>query len=153
MQTDPNFANYRWQTDTGRLLLRLQRHSRNQGGDGEGISHNASRGARGDRNGLRGAALNAGTKGPAAVHFYSEHMDEMIDIVLVELTRPGEFDFGDRRFVEALRCRGLDNAADQRAWHLPPADLFTQRKISGTALLASRLKARDDVRSLVTAFV
>ena len=39
--------------------------------------------------------------------------------------------------------------ADRDSWHLPPIDtLFVQRKISGTALLAARLKARVDIRAL-----
>jgi hypothetical protein len=37
---------------------------------------------------------------------------------------------------------------------VPPTDiLFTQRKISGTALLAARLGARVDVRSLVEPYL
>ena len=41
-------------------------------------------------------------------------------------------------------------AADRDTWHVPPIDtLFVQRKISGTALLAARLKARVDVNAMV----
>jgi hypothetical protein len=44
----------------------------------------------------------------------------------------------------------MELAADRTTWHLPPVDtLFVQRKISGTALLAARLKARVDVRAMV----
>ena len=43
-------------------------------------------------------------------------------------------------------------AADRATWHIPPVDtLFVQRKISGTALLVARLKARVDVRELLGA--
>ena len=50
----------------------------------------------------------------------------------------------------ALRDQGMEVAADKASWHIPPADiLFVQRKISGTALLAARLKARVDVRTMV----
>ena len=74
----------------------------------------------------------------------------MIDVIIGELCRPGLFDFGDRRFVAGLRDPGMEIAADTGAWHVPPADiLFVQRKISGTALLAARLKARVDVRAIV----
>ena len=74
----------------------------------------------------------------------------MIDVVMGELGRPGVFDFADRGFVAALRDEGLSIAADPASWHIPDADLlFVQRKISGTALLAARLKARVDVRALV----
>jgi hypothetical protein len=45
----------------------------------------------------------------------------------------------------------MDIAGDTAAWHIPPADLlFVQRKVSGTALLAARLKARVDIRSMVS---
>ena len=74
----------------------------------------------------------------------------MIDVIIGELCRPGLFDFGDRRFVAGLRDPGMEIAADTGALHVPPADiLFVQRKISGTALLAARLKARVDVRAIV----
>ena len=52
--------------------------------------------------------------------------------------------------VGTLRDEGTAIASDKAAWHIPPADLlFVQRKISGTALLAAKLKARIDVRGLI----
>ena len=60
------------------------------------------------------------------------------------------FDFGDRAFVGALRDEGMVMAADRATWHIPPIDtLFVQRKISGTALLCAKLRAKVDVRPLV----
>ena len=155
MQTDPNFANNRWQADTGRLVLLDFGATRAiEPETVKAYRTMLASGLAGNRDGLRSAALDAGIVGRGAVTFHHQSIDEMIEIVLGEISRPGEFDFGDRRFVTALKARGLDVAADQRAWHLPPADiLFTQRKISGTALLAARLKARVDVRSLVASYV
>ena len=55
---------------------------------------------------------------------------------------------------EVLREQGMEMAADRSTWHIPPVEtLFVQRKISGTALLAARLKARVDVRALVRPYV
>ena len=77
----------------------------------------------------------------------------MIDVVMTEMNKPGLFDFGDRAFVSVLRDQGIEIAEDREAWHIPPIDtLFVQRKISGTALLAARLKARVDVRAMVEAY-
>ena len=102
-----------------------------------------------DRSAVRAAAVGAGFLGPAVVDRHGGRLDQMIDIVLAELHRPGAFDFGDRRFVGALQDHGMKVAADKATWHVPPTDvLFVQRKISGTALLAARLKARVDVRDL-----
>ena len=74
----------------------------------------------------------------------------MIDVIIGEMGKAGPFDFGDRAFVSLLREQGVEIAADRSTWHVPAADtLFVQRKISGTALLAARLKARVDVRAMV----
>ena len=155
MQTDPNFANFRYQPETGRLVL-LDFGATRAVETATVDTYRAMlrAGLAGDRDNLREAALSAGIVGPAAVSLHRAGIDQMIGIIVAEMTRPGAFDFGDRRFVAALRDQGMDVAADQRAWHVPPADiLFTQRKISGTALLAARLKARVDVRALVVPYV
>jgi len=151
MQTDPNFANYRFQPDTGRLVLLDFGAARPVAAEtAEGYRRLLRTGLAGDRTAVRAAALEAGFLGPTAVARHSPRIDRMIDVIIGELNRPGLFDFGDRRFVAALRDQGMEIAADTNAWHVPPADmLFVQRKISGTALLAARLKARVDVRVLV----
>jgi predicted unusual protein kinase regulating ubiquinone biosynthesis (AarF/ABC1/UbiB family) len=151
MQTDPNFANYRIQPDTGRLVLLDFGAARPVAADtAEGYRRLLRTGLAGDRAAVRTAALGAGFLGATAVARHSPRIDRMIEVIIGELNRPGLFDFGDRRFVGALRDQGMEIAADTGAWHVPPADiLFVQRKISGTALLAARLRARVDVRKLV----
>ena len=151
MQTDPNFANYRFLPDSGRLVLL-------DFGAARPVPSETARGYRqllaalmqGRRAEVRAAALAAGFVGAGALDRHGPRIDRMIDVVITELARPGLFDFGDRAFVGLLREEGMDIAGDTGAWHIPPADLlFVQRKISGTALLAARLKARVDVPSLV----
>ena len=151
MQTDPNFANYRIQPDTGRLVLLDFGAARPvAAATAQGYRRLLRAGLAGDRAAVRQAALEAGFLGRTAVARHGGGIEQMIDVVVRELNRPGPFDFGDRRFVAALRDPGMEIAADTNAWHVPPADLlFVQRKISGTALLAARLGARVDVRSLV----
>lgn len=151
MQTDPNFANYRWQAETGRLVL---------------LDFGAARAVRpetrvgyhrllmacldGDRAAVREAALAAGFLGETAVTRHRGAIDRMIDIVLTELARPGLFDFGNRAFLVALREEAKRLAEDRATWHLPPVDtLFVQRKVSGTALLCARLEAKADLRAMI----
>ena len=151
MQTDPNFANYRFQPDTGRLVLLdfgaarpvppesvlAYRQLLKAGLDADSVA-------------VRSAALAAGFIGQGAVDGHGDGVDRMIDMIITEMHRPGPFDFSDRRFVGTLRDEGTAIASDKAAWHIPPADLlFVQRKISGTALLAAKLKARIDVRGLI----
>jgi predicted unusual protein kinase regulating ubiquinone biosynthesis (AarF/ABC1/UbiB family) len=155
MQTDPNFANYRYQPETGRLVLLDFGATRSvQPATVAAYRAMLRAGLDGDRTAARDAAVEAGIVGSTAVALHEASIEEMIEIVVTEMERTGPFDFGDRRFVAALRNKGLGVASDQRAWHVPPTDiLFTQRKISGTALLAARLGARVDVRSLVEPFL
>ena len=154
MQTDPNFANYRYQPDTGALVLL-------DFGAARAVAPATQAGYRrllmtcldGDRGAVRDAAIDAGFLGSAAVAAHAAAFDAIIDVVIAELNRPEAFDFGDRAYVATLRDQSIAIAQDRTTWHIPPIDtLFVQRKISGTALLAARLKARVDVRSMVEGF-
>ena len=151
MQTDPNFANYRYQPATGRLVLLDFGATRDvAAATAAGYSQLLTAGLAGDRDAVRAAAIAAGFLGEAAVSRHRALIDRMIDVILSELNRPGPFDFGDRAFVGVLREQGVALAADRDTWHIPPIDtLFVQRKISGTALLAARLQARIDVRAML----
>ncbi len=155
MQTDPNFANYRYQPDTGRLVLL-------DFGASRPVAPETSTGYRAllravvaaDRDGVRDAALAAGFVGTSATAHHRPRIDKMIDVIIAVLNRPGPFDFGDRGFVEVLREQGIAVASDQASWHIPPPEmLFIQRKISGTALLAARLKARIDIKTMLESYL
>ena len=151
MQTDPNFANYRYQPETGRLVLLDFGAARPVPPEtANGYRRLLQAGMSGDRAAARDAAVAAGFVGTEAVDRHRARIDAMIDVIVREMSRTGPFDFGDRRFVGVLRDEGMEIAQDRASWHVPPTDiLFVQRKVSGTALLAARLKARVDVREMV----
>ena len=151
MQTDPNFANYRHQPATGRLvLLDFGAVREVSAATREGYRALLAAGLAGTHDALRDGAVAAGFLGEAAVEKHRASVDRILGAVLAEFTRPGPFDFGDRSFVGPLREEARALAADRATWHVPPAAaLFVQRKVSGTALLAARLKARVDVRALL----
>ena len=155
MQTDPNFANFRYQPETGRIVLLDFGAARPVApSTAKGYRRLLGAGLGGDRDAVRAAAVAAGFMGQGAVDRHLPRVNRMIDVILQEMNRPGAFDFGDRRFVATLREEGMAIAADRASWHVPPADmLFVQRKISGTAMLAARLKARVDVRGMVEQWV
>jgi predicted unusual protein kinase regulating ubiquinone biosynthesis (AarF/ABC1/UbiB family) len=154
MQTDPNFANYRYQRDTGRLVLLDFGAARPVLPEtARGYHHLLMAGLDGDRDAAREAAVAAGFLGAEVIVRHRATVDRMIDVIVGEMARPDVFDFGDRAFVGVLRDESTAIATDRDAWHIPPVDmLFAQRKISGTALLAAKLKARVDVRSLVEGY-
>jgi len=154
MQTDPNFANYRYQPETGRIVLLDFGATRDVTVATQAGYHRLLMTCLdGDRDKVRDAAVAAGFLGDAAVVRHRAAFDRMIDVVIAELARPDRFDFGDRGYVQTLRDASMDIAADRETWHIPPIDtLFVQRKISGMALLSARLKARVDVRSMTEGY-
>ena len=150
MQTDPNFANYRFQPETGRLVL-LDFGATRAVPPETALAYRRllQAGLDADRMAVRSSAMTAGFIGQGAFDGHGDSVDRMIDVIVTELHRPGLFDFSDRRFVGTLRDEGATIVGDKAAWHIPPTDLlFVQRKISGTALLAARLDARVNVRAL-----
>ena len=151
IQSDPNFANYRYQPESGQLvLLDFGAARRIDSRIADGYKNLIIAALAGDRDTVRQEAVAAGFVSAVAITRHRDRIDAMIDVIIGKLNRPGKFDFGDRGFVDPLRDQGMGVAADKSAWHIPPTDLlFVQRKISGMALLAARLKARIDVRALV----
>lgn len=151
MQTDPNFANYRYQRDTGRLVLLDFGATRAvEPAVAAGYHALLMAGLDGDVDAIRDAAVASGFMNEAAATRHRALVDRMIGVIAGELGRTGPFDFAERGFVQVLREQGMEMAQDREAWHLPPVGtIFAQRKISGTAALCVRLKARVDVRAMV----
>ena len=155
MQTDPNFANYRWQPDTGRLVLLDFGATRAVPPDTAAAYRRLiEAGLARDLDAVRDVAVETGFLGAEAAARHRPAVDRMVAAIDAALNRPGPFDFGDRAFVPVVReeARGLID--DRASWHVPDVEtLFVQRKVSGTALLAARLTARVDVRGLAAAAV
>ncbi len=151
VQSDPSFANYRYQPDSGRLVLLDFGAARHVDPEiAEGYRQIIEAAFDNDLDTVRDAAVAAGFINERAIDRHREHIDAMISIIIEELNCPGHFDFGDRAFVKDLRKQGLDLAEDRSIWHIPPTDLlFVQRKISGMALLAANLKVKIDIRGVV----
>jgi predicted unusual protein kinase regulating ubiquinone biosynthesis (AarF/ABC1/UbiB family) len=155
MQTDPNFANYRWQADANRLVLLdfgatravpAETAAAYRGLIGAGLARDLDR--------VRAIAVETDFLGADAVARHRPAVDRMIAAIDTAMNRPGPFDFGDRAFVPVIRQEARAMIEDRASWHVPHVEtLFVQRKVSGTALLAARLKAKVDVRGLAAAAI
>ncbi len=152
MQTDPNFANYRYQRETGKIVLLDFGATRDISATICANYRNLfEAGLAQDREALMAEAVSAGFVSPATIERHRNSVMRMIDIIVGEMANDKPFDFGDRAFVPLLRDEGMTIAEDRESWHIPPAEtLFVQRKVSGTALLGARFKAVVDVRGIVT---
>jgi len=155
MQTDPNFANYRWQVGTGALVLLDFGATRPvPAATADAYRRLIRAGLARDRAAIRSTAVETGFLGAAAAAAHGPAVDRMIAAIDDAMNRPGPFDFGDRAFVPVVRAEAGGLLADRATWHVPDVEtLFVQRKVSGTALLAARLKARVDVRGLAASAV
>jgi predicted unusual protein kinase regulating ubiquinone biosynthesis (AarF/ABC1/UbiB family) len=155
MQTDPNFANYRWQPDSGRIVL-LDFGAARAVPEATAAAYRRLMlaGLADDSAALKAALLEVGFVSPVTLERHAPALDAMIAVLMEHLGQPGLFDFADRSFVEEVRRSAETIAADRAAWHIPPAEtLFVQRKVSGTALLAVRMAAKLPLREMVGAAV
>ena len=155
MQTDPNFANFRWQSESGRVVLLDFGATRAvPPATAEAYRALMRAGLAEDRDALKAALVSVGFVTPGLIERHGQSLDDMIEVLLRHLGKPGLFDFADRSFVERVRSHAEIIAADRAAWHIPPADtLFVQRKVSGTAMLAVRMQARLPLREMVADMV
>ena len=150
MQTDPNFANYRWRPETGQIVLldfgATREIPERLAEDHRDLLRAGLEGARAD---ILATLERIGFIRPGLREAHREAILDMAEIGFSALRGPGALDFGDGALARDLRARGQAIGQERELWHIPPADtLFVQRKIGGLYLLAARLGARVDVAAL-----
>jgi predicted unusual protein kinase regulating ubiquinone biosynthesis (AarF/ABC1/UbiB family) len=155
MQTDPNFANYRYNKAKKQIIL-LDFGATRELPAALVKQYRAllKKALAGDQKGVFKAALDIGFFNQRTAEKHKAVIEQMLAMGIDMLAAPGPFDFGNTAFVGAFRDQGMAIATDRQNWHIPPVDtLFVQRKLGGVFLLASRLKARVDVRAALARYV
>lgn len=149
MQTDPNFANYRWRAETGQIVLldfgatrRIAEHV------AEGHQRLLRAGLSRDREAVLAALGELGFVRPGLPARHRATLLDMAELGFDALAGP--LDFAASDLPERMRRRGLEIGSERDLWHIPPAEtLFLQRKIGGLYLLAARIGARVDFPALL----
>lgn len=155
MQTDPNFANYRYDPLTRQLIL-LDFGATRAFAPSFGAAYRQLMVAAlaGDRPAMKQAAMAIGYFDEQALPKHQTAVLDMVQMALEPLGHAGDFDFGQTDMVQRLRQAGMALGMDRDFWHIPPIDtLFLHRKLGGLYLLAARLGARVDVHGLVQPFL
>ena len=155
MQTDPNFANYRYQVKSGRLVLLdfgATRHFE------PGFVANFARISRAVIDGDRDAVAREAVRiGYAAADDPQPRIDAAVDMCLLAcepLRHVGRYDFGASDLPARVRKLGFELAIRRRLLRPPPPEtIFLHRKLVGSFLLLARLGAQVDVRSLILPFL
>jgi predicted unusual protein kinase regulating ubiquinone biosynthesis (AarF/ABC1/UbiB family) len=151
MQTDPNFANYLFQPDSGRLVLldfgATQEFSRQLVERYRQITRAI---VAQDRAAI---AENAVAIGYLEADAPRQRVAAVVDVILLvcePLYHRGRYDFGASDLPARARDLGFDLAFRQGLLRAPPAEtMFLHRKLAGMYLLVARLGARVDIRKLI----
>lgn len=146
MQTDPNFANYLWRPEDGRIALLdfgAVRPVSPESAEAYRVLLRATLAS--SDNAVRDALINMQYLSRAQTDRYGPILNDMISIVLDHVMKApsGLVDFSDRGPLVAVRERAVPLFADRALWALPSPDkMFLQRKITGLALLGMKLRVR-----------
>ncbi|GAA5070785.1 AarF/ABC1/UbiB kinase family protein [Roseibacterium beibuensis] len=153
MQTDPNFANYRWRPETGQVVLLDFGASRE-------ISEEVSEGHRAlmiagvqrDREATMAALERLNFIKPDLA---DHHRDTILDMAEIGFdSMSGPFEFAGNDLADKMRRRGMEIGTERELWHIPPAEtLFLQRKMGGLYLLGTRIGARVDLPTLMARYM
>jgi predicted unusual protein kinase regulating ubiquinone biosynthesis (AarF/ABC1/UbiB family) len=150
VQTDPNFANYRFEPDTRQLILLDFGATRPYKASMANEFRRLMKGAMaGDRDQMNTAALAIGYYDTSTQDRHRQTVLDMGEMALEPFTHDGPYDFGASDVLARLRARGIELGLDRDFWQLPPSDaMLLQRKFGGLYMLAIRLKARVDLHEL-----
>lgn len=155
MQTDPNFANYRYDSLRQQLILLDFGATRSfVPAFGWAYKRLMSATMQGDRDAMAQAGMEIGYFNAQALAQHKVAVLELFEMALEPLQFDSAFDFGTTDMAPRLREAGLALGLNQDFWHIPPIDtLYLHRKLGGLFLLAARLKARVNVRQLVMPYL
>lgn len=150
VQTDPNFANYRYDTDTHQLILldfgATRPYKATMANQFKQLIKAAMTR---DRLTMASACL--------AIGYYEastqdRHVQAVLDIgeqALEPFREIGGYDFGATDLPERIRSGVVALGLDKDFWTIPPTQaMLLERKFGGLYLLAIRLKARVNVHGL-----
>lgn len=154
MQTDPNWANYRYCPQSGRIVLldfgAVQTIAPSLAADFRALAQVA---LDGEPKATRDAMLRIGYFGPTTAPHHQTLIQSMFDLAMGPLRQATPFDFGQSDVLERLRDMGLAIGSDRDLAHVPPAaTLFLHRKIGGMYLMAAKLRARVALRPMVETY-
>ena len=148
MQTDPNFANYLYQNEDGRIALL------DLGAAVEFPAEFVERYRRITR-AILDQDLPAVERYAAEIGYLREsdsqrHKDLVVDLIMLvcePLTHEGAYDFGNTDLASRAAAAGLDIVFRSREYRNPPASTAVlHRKLGGSFLLCQRLGARIAMR-------
>lgn len=150
VQTDPNYANYRYDRQTQQIILLDFGAARDYSPTmSEHYRH------------LIQAAIAqnepAIIQAAQAIGYFQDQIEpaqlKAVSTIFQQAVEPlrhqGVYDFANSNLATRVRETGVDMTFQKGYWHTPPADaIFLHRKLGGLYLLASKLKVKVDMGKL-----
>ena len=154
MQTDPNFANYFYQPDTGRIVL-LDFGATREVPErlSEGYRRLLRAGMDLDWDAVRAAAVGMGLADDGIGGENEQTMAEIFEMSMEPMRHEGPYDFGTTDLAVRMRDHGIKLRTSGFNHVPPPAAVFFHRKFGGTYLLATKLRARVDMGALLRPYL
>lgn len=155
MQTDPNFANFRYDPATGRVILLDFGATREFPEDfAERYRRLLRAGLADDMTGVRDAAREIGFLHAEMPADLEAMLLGMFRMTVEPLRQPGLYDFGQNDLALRMRDESMALQSHRHHFRFPPVDsLFLQRKFGGVYLLATKLRARIALRDVVESWL
>ena len=153
IQSDPNFANYRYDPQTDMIAL-LDFGAARPVPDAVARDYaKLFRDAQAGKD-LTDTAISLGFFSETTQPHHQQMVLGMLDMVFDPLRTGGVFDFGNRHLAAELNRAGMAMAEERDFVHVPPIEtLFLQRKFGGLYLLCTRLGARVDIGAMVEKYL
>jgi predicted unusual protein kinase regulating ubiquinone biosynthesis (AarF/ABC1/UbiB family) len=151
MQTDPNFANYLWRSDTGQVvLLDFGATVHFAAGFVDRYRRITRAVIDGDRDAVARLATEIGYVAPGDSRALADAATEVIMLVCEPLRQAGPYDFAGSDLPTRVAALGVDLGIRQGLLRAPPPEtIFLHRKLVGSFLTLAHIRARVDARALV----
>ena len=155
MQTDPNFANYRYLTESDQIVLLDFGATRSFK---KNFVVNYKRLIRAviaqDQAQLIVAADGLGYAASSASERYQTFLFDIFTLALAPFAQDSEFDFAKNPISESMTDLSDQALGFKEFWQTPPSDiLYLHRKLGGMYLLATKLKAKVNCHQLVLPWI
>ena len=155
MQTDPNFANFRYRDEKDEvILLDFGATRRFDPALIEAFRRLIDASLGDDEKEVERAAMDVGYLAPEDAPAYRRAVVDMVSIAAEPAKFAGKYDFGSSDLSERLSQHVVGMRVEQNFGRLPPPDmLYLHRKLGGLYLLLKRLNAKVPISELIAPYL